>query len=282
MNETKVCKDRDCQQEYEPKYYDLLGSHLLVGQGWCPDCANRASNELEAKDKATALADVARRRREARTRTKIPPKYMNEDFSTFKKGRGKQIDAAFELCWQYAEEYPADKKPEGYRSLYIYSENSWRVGKTHLSCAIAHRILDRWQDGDTPCPRVRWVSEPQLFSKIEASFNYTIEEKQILPNKDDIINDLIYADLLILDDVGKEKRQDPKFVQRTLFAIINGRCDRDYPIIFTANLKPALLKGHLGKGGTDEASYERLLEMCHGKGIQIDGESYRRGNERGD
>ena len=126
-------------------------------------------------------------------------------------------------------------------------------------------------------PTVRWVSEPQLFSKIEASFNYTAEDKLILPNKDDIINDLIFADLLILDDVGKEKRQDPRFVQRTLFAIINGRYDRDYPMVITANLKPSLLTGHLGTGGTDEASYDRWVEMCQNERVPIDGESYRRG-----
>jgi len=150
------------------------------------------------------------------------------------------------------------------------------VGKTHLSCAIAHRILDRWNDGDAAVPRIRWVSEPELFSKIEASFNYTAEEKQFMPNKDDIISDLVYADLLILDDVGKETRQDPRFVQRPLFSLINGRYDRDYPMVITANLKPSLLTGHLGKSGTDEASYDRFLEMCQQKRIPIDGDSYRR------
>ena len=242
----------------------------------CPDCIAKHDAEREAKEKTERSADMPKRRRIARMGTGIPPRFMAKDFSNFDKGRSKEIDAAFDMCYQYAEEYPIGKSAEGYRSLYIYSEKSWGVGKTHLSCAIAHRILNRWQDVDTACPRVRWVSEPHLFSKIEASFNYTWEDKQTMPNKEDIINDLIHADLLILDDVGKEKRQDPRFVQRTLFAIINGRYDRDYPIVFTANLKPTLLKAHLGTGGMDEASYDRLLEMCHGKSIPIDGDSYRR------
>jgi len=245
----------------------------------CPDCIAKHDAEREAEEKAERSADMPRRRRSARIGTGIPPRFMQKDFSNFDRGRSKEIDVAFDLCWQYAEEYPIGKKVEGYRSLYIYSEQSWGVGKTHLSCAIAHRILDRWQDIDTACPRVRWVSEPQLFSKIEASFNYTWEDKQILPNKDDIINDLINTDLLILDDVGKEKRQDPRFVQRTLFAIINGRYDRDYPMVITANLSPSLLKGHLGAGGTDEASYDRILEMTERQRIVMDGQSYRRYSE---
>lgn len=242
----------------------------------CPDCSARYEAEREAEDKLARSGDMPKRRRSARIGMGIPPRFMQKDFSNFDRGRSKKIDEAFDLCWQYAEEYPVGKRPVGYRSLYIYSENSWGVGKTHLSCAIAHRILDRWQDVDTSCPRVKWVSEPALFSRIEASFNYTWEDKQILPNKDDIIKDLIHTELLILDDVGKEKRQDPRFVQRTLFAIINGRYDLDLPIVFTANLKPSLLKGHLGQGGTDEASYDRLVEMCQNKRVPIDGESYRR------
>jgi len=242
----------------------------------CPDCAVKYEVEREAEEKAERSADMPRRRHRARGAIGIPPRFMNKDFSNFDKGRSKEIDTAFTECWQYAEEYPIGKKVEGYRSLYLYSNSSWGVGKTHLSCAIAHRILDRWQDVDTACPRIRWVSEPTLFSKIEASFNYTWEDKQILPNKEDIINDLIETDLLILDDVGKEKRQDPRFVQRTLFAIINGRYDRDYPMVITANLSPSLLKGHLGTGGTDEASYDRWLEMCRSKRVPMDGVSYRR------
>jgi len=277
MIETRVCRNPECKKEYEPKYWELLSTKLLKGDGYCPECAKSILERQLAKEELARHADIARSRRAARERSGITPRFMVKDFSNFDKGRGKEIDAAFKLCWQYAEDYPIGKRPKGYRSLYIYSESSWGVGKTHLSCAIAHRILDRWQDEKTACPRVRWVSEPQLFSKIEASFNYTAEDKHILPNKDDIINDLIYADLLILDDVGKEKRQDPRFVQRTLFAIINGRYDRDYPMVITANLPPSLLKGHLGSGGTDEASYDRLLEMCQGKRVPIDGESYRRG-----
>ncbi len=278
--ETRLCKSPECKKDYEPKYLEVLGIKLLRGDGYCPDCAKCKREELDAKDEAARQADIAHRRRAAREKTEIPPRFMNKDFSNFYcKGRSKQIGDAWQQCWQYAEEYPVGKRPQGYRSLYIYSEQSWGVGKTHLSCAIAHRILDRWQDENTACPRVRWVSEPQLFSKIEASFNYTAEDKHILPNKDDIINDLIFADLLILDDVGKEKRADPRFVQRTLFAIINGRYDRDYPMVITANLSPSLMKGYLGSGETDEAIYDRLLEMTGRKRIAIDGQSYRRYSE---
>ncbi len=242
---------------------------------YCPDCIAQAESERYNQEIAAELVRAGQERKQRRETCGIPPRFILKDFSNFDRGRSKQVGDAFKLCWQFAEGFPVSERPQGYRSLYIYSENSWGVGKTHLSCAIAHRILDRWAGG-TPCPSVKWVSEPQLFSKIEASFNYTAEDKRFLPNKDDIINELIEADLLILDDVGKEKRQDPRFVQRTLFAIINGRYDRDYPMVITANLKPALLKGHLGAGGTDEATYDRMLEMCQGKSVPIDGDSYRR------
>ncbi|KKL06448.1 hypothetical protein LCGC14_2595950, partial [marine sediment metagenome] len=286
MTDELLCKE--CGKPYEPQYYDIKGwlsSHILIGDGKCPACAHLEGDEYEAQEAREHLADIAKRRRARREKSGIPSRFMEQDFSTFKKGRGDGIDDALKHCIRYAEEYPLDVRPKSYRSLYIYSEQSWGVGKTHLSCAIVHRVLDRWTgqrvmssygfEVESNCPTIKWVSEPQLFSKIEASFNYTQEDKQILPNKDDIINELINCDLLILDDVGKEQRQDPRFIQRTLFAIINGRYDRDYPMLITANLKPSLLKKHLGASGTDEASYDRFVEMTHNKSVQIDGTSYR-------
>ena len=82
--------------------------------------------------------------------------------------------------------------------------------------------------------------------------------------------------MLIIDDVGKEKRNDPKFVQRTLFKIIDGRYKGARPVVITANLNPTQLKRYLGAGGEDEASFDRLWGMTNGEFFNIEGESYRR------
>lgn len=273
MTITKVCKSPECQAEYEPRYFELLNTKIIAGQGWCPACARKEYNRLEADEERKKLADISHIRTEARKRTGIPPIFMNEDFSTFKKG---YQDQALAKCMSYAEGYSVEEKQMGYPSFLIYSQKSWGVGKTHLSCAILHRILDRWKGEGRSCPRLVFISEYDLFRSIQATYSFTREEQQHRENEDEIIKRLTTCDLMVLDDVGKEARKDPQFVQRTLFAIIDGRYKRNAPIILTANKSPEQLKSHLGSRGSDEASYDRLWAMVGGKALNMDGSSYRR------
>jgi len=268
MKKTKTRQCLKCDVGYEPKYYDVLNAHILVGQGLCPDCSQKKYDAEVAKEKAAQQASIMGTRRRHREMCGIPFKFMNQDFSTFEKG---YQDKAFKLCWEYAEKYPADERPTGYKSLLIYGD--WGTGKTHLVCSIAHRVLDRWQGGERGCPRIKFVSEPDLFRKIQATFNYTFEEKRYRESGDDIIKGISYCDLLILDDVGKEKRRDMDFVQRTLFAIIDNRYRLQLPMILTANFDVDGLKRHL-----EEASFDRVFELIKGKYIRLSGKSYRRNN----
>lgn len=272
-SETRKCKNPECGKDYEPQYLEVMSLKLLRGAGFCPECAQAELKRRDEEEKAQLLADISRRRREARARTGIPDKFMNEDFSTFKYKNNKNLNEAFHICWEYAEVYPIGQRPLKYPSLYIFGDVG--LGKTHLSCAIGHRLLDRWT-GEGIYPKIIWVSEPDLYQRIQASYNYTAEERQMLPTEDDIIKGLQYCDLLILDDVGKEKRQDPRFIQRTLFKVINGRYDHDLPMIITANLNPTELKLHLGSGVGADASFDRFFEMCEGEQVHLEGESYRK------
>ncbi len=260
---------RKCQEFYEPKFYDIMGLHILRGDGYCPSCAQKVYEEEVAKEELTRQAEIARIKRHRRESCGIPPKFMDVDFSTFKKG---WQDKALKLCWNYAEAFPIDRYPKGYRSLYLWSTESWGTGKTHLSVAICHRILNRWTGlGNKGCPRIIFLSEPELFSRIQATYSFTREESQMRESEDDIIKTIVYADLVVLDDVGKEPRRDMQFVRKTLFAIINGRYNAQLPMIITANLDPAGLKEHL-----ESASFDRLWEMIGGKSVRMDGQSYRR------
>ena len=157
----------------------------------------------------------------------------------------------------------------GHPSLFIYGD--WGTGKTHLSCAIAHRIFDRWNGGERGCPRVVFVSEPDLFRRIQATYSFNKEEREIRESEDNIIKGISYCDLLILDDVGKERRSDPRFVQRTLFAIVDNRYRLELPMVITANFDVDGLKKHL-----EDASFDRFFEMTKGSYVKMDGESYRR------
>ena len=265
--ETKQCLK--CSNDYEPEYYEFTGlidMRLLKGKGLCAPCRKVALAELEAKEKAAEQARIMGDRRKARDRSGIPPKFMNEDFSTFEKG---WQDKAFDLCCDYAEGFPVDERPVGHHSLFTHSDVG--RGKSHLVCAIAHKLFDNWKGGERGCPRIVFVSEPDLFRKIQATYSFDAEEKRMRESEDDIIKGISYCDLLILDDVGKEQRSDPRFVQRTLFAIIDNRYRLQLPMIITANFGVEGLKRHLG-----DASFDRFFEMTKGKFIRMEGKSYRR------
>jgi len=269
MNDTETRTCRRCQQEYEPSYYHVLNTDILKGDGYCPICAKQVYDEEVAKEETARLAEVARIRRERRENSGIPPKFIDSDFSSFEKG---WQDKALKLAIAYAEDFPIDRYPRGYHSLYLWSTESWGVGKTHLSAAICHRIYDRWTGlEDKGCPRIIFLSEPELFRRIQATYSFTREESQLRESEDDIIKSIVYADLVVLDDVGKEKRADPRFIQRTIYSLIDGRYKNQLPLIITANLDPNQLKQHL-----ESASFDRIFEMIQGKSVRMDGKSYRR------
>ncbi len=279
IKELRVCINPSCQKEYEARIYDVMGMRILMGQGNCPECAKEAYDAELAKEKAVNDAEVARKRRQWRHECGISPKFMNEDFSTFKMG---WQDKDLTKCQEYADAFPLDyrayleREKKAYPSLLLFSEHSWGTGKTHLACSIAHRILDRWQGEDMSCP-VEFISEPDIYRRIQATYNYSPEEKYFRESEQDILNSLIWCRCLILDDLGKEKRTDPRFVQRILFSIIDGHYRNQRPMVITTNLSQEKLKLYLGGGAGDEASYDRLIEMCNRKFIKVDGQSFRRG-----
>ncbi len=264
----------DCGKKgIEFKVY-RLGDGTIKKYKECPDCSAKCKEEEVAKEKAAQQASIMGARRKRREESGIPQRFMNEDFSTFEKG---YQDKAFKLCWDYVENFPVDNKPKGYNSLFLYGGKTEEnpkgngVGKTHLVCAIAHRILDRWQGIRELCPRVIFVSEPDLFTKIQATMNYTPEEKRYRETKEDIYKDMKYCDLLILDDIGKVRSAKPDFTQSTLFTIITDRYNEKLPMIITANFDVDGLEAHLGG-----ASFDRVWEMIGGKYIKMEGRSYRR------
>ena len=286
---SEVKKCLRCGENYEPQYWDALGMHLLRGNGNCPQCWAVIGVEKEAKDKVERQAEINTIRHLCLISSGIPHKFLSQGFSSFDKG---WQDKAMAYCKKYADDFPIGERPFGYPSLFLWAEGTASnpkgngTGKSHLSCAIAHRIIERWDgegiDYDYPigandrtrgiiCPRIYFVSEPDLFRQIQATYSFNREEGQQRDSEDDIIRKLTYCDLLILDDVGKERRPNPDFIQRTLFGLIDGRYKLELPMILTVNYNADGLRAHL-----EDASFDRFFEMIGGKSVNMDGESYRR------
>jgi DNA replication protein DnaC len=235
--------------------------------------------EDEKNEEAKRILEIANKRRHWRMTCGIPPLFMNKGFGTYDKKREGNIKKTYDKCLAYAEGFPLEyhdyiiETQQPYPSMVLFSDN-WGVGKSHLVCSIAHKIIDRWSGEDIMCP-VKFVSEPDLYREFYRAFDKKPQGGEPRLTEDDIILSLVNPSLLILDDVGKETRSDPRFVQRILFSVIEGRYKKLKPIVLTSNLVPDSLKDYLG-GEDNQASFERLWEMCGGAFWQIKGESYRR------
>ena len=264
-------KCKRCDKEYEPQYWKVLGQKMLRGAGYCPKCAKAICQEEEARIERAKETEIDSIRREHISLSGIPPKFQTATFKVCDKG---WQDKALAYCQKYADSLPVNARPVKYPSLYLWSQNSYGVGKTHLSCAIALSIFYRWNGEGRSCPRIYFVSESDLFRQIQATYSFNREEGRTRDSEDDILRKLINCDLLILDDVGKERRVDSRFVQRTLFGLIDGRYKLQLPIVLTANVNADGLKAHL-----EGASFDRVWELIQGKSVCMDGKSYRR--ERG-
>lgn len=265
----------DCGKEFDSKTFIVLGMHLNFDQGYCPTCRQKKLDEMLAQEEAHRLAEIAKKRRQWRYDCGIPGLFMDKGFGTFEQERQP---LAYKKCLTYADNFPLEKV-KGYPSLLLFSPGLWGVGKTHLVCSIAHRILNRWNGEEISCP-ILFTTESDLFRRIQATYNIPYEEKAWRESENDVYNHLVRVPLLILDDIGKEERADPRFVQRVLFAVVDGRYRAQAPMVLTTNLSPEGLSAHLGGERGNEASYDRLVEVSEGKFTQLKGESYRRIEKR--
>ena len=242
----------------------------------CPTCWEEHDRELAEREKAALEQDRAEARENWRRTCGIEPLFQLKNFGNFER---ELQPRAFKTATEFAENFPLDGA-FGWPSLMLYSlpgppdhpERGAGLGKTHLACAIAHRIIDRraGDPGDTACP-VRFVTETDMLLRIRATFNLREWEKAWHEREEEVYRDLKNRQLLILDDVGKEQPADPRFVQRVYYQVLNGRYGRGLPLVITSNIGPRQLHEYIGPYSAD-----RVVEMTQGKVVELKGVSYRR------
>jgi DNA replication protein DnaC len=97
-------------------------------------------------------------------------------------------------------------------------------GKTHLAVAVLREIIQRYR------VRGRFVDFSSLIHQIQSTFDPSSPE-----SKHDVLDPVIEADLLVLDELGAQK--PTPFVTDTLYLILNGRYTARKPTIFTSNFR---------------------------------------------
>jgi len=128
-----------------------------------------------------------------------------------------RMSSIYSLLKQYAEDF----EPENAESYALFGDTG--LGKTHLSSAIAARVIEKGND-------VYYTSAINMFSDFEqkrfgnsAGFDVSGD-----------ISQYFSCDLLIIDDVGSEVIN--QFTVSCLYNVINTRLNRKKPTILSTNL----------------------------------------------
>ncbi|MDO5014466.1 MAG: ATP-binding protein [Clostridia bacterium] len=128
----------------------------------------------------------------------------------------ERMSDIFEYCKAWAEDFsPSRTIP----NILMFGRTG--LGKTHLSLAIARKVIDRGYE-------VIYDSTQNILSKIE-----DVKFGRLSPDKNPI-DIVLSCDLLILDDLGTEF--NTPFNNSAFYNIINTRISKGLPMIINTNL----------------------------------------------
>lgn len=211
------------------------------------ECEARECAEREAREKVKRLqGDSGMRGR-----------FLERTFENFQTPDSQTVRAK-----ETAEKYVAgfgnmERKKNG---LFIIGDIG--VGKTHLSAAIANRLIQNGQP-------VMCMTMIDMLAQIKATY----DKKEI--SEGEILKVYETIPLLIIDDIGKEPATE--WGVSKIYAIINARYEGYKPTIVTSNYTDTELERRLTPPGNDNttarATVDRLREMC--EALVMEGRSWR-------
>lgn len=140
---------------------------------------------------------------------------------------------------------------------------SYGTGKTHLAAAITLELLKKDY-------HVVFGTLISLLGMIKKSYN---EDSKV--DEDAIMRKYISADLLVVDDLGKERPSE--WVLEKLYTVINTRYENNKPTVITSNYDIDKLEQRLTIGNNEEtakAIISRINEVC--VPVEMIFEDYRR------
>jgi len=254
--------------EFCGKELEQLGHYMNMGRfmkTWCSrgeyercKCEKAIKNwacvDLEIKAKAEEVERIEKelkykqRLEKMMKMSNLGVRFLNRTFETFKVDNKNKI--AFNTCKRYSEKFNEIKKD----GIGLMISGNYGSGKTHLAAAIAHELM---KDGKQPI----FGTLIGLLGKIKASYSDWYSKE----NEEQIINKYINCELLIIDDLGKEK--PTQWVIEKIYYIINCRYENNKPIVITSNYTHDRLMDRLSvndNSETAEAIVSRLYEMCQG------------------
>lgn len=223
----------------------------------------KAKAEEEAAEEAKRRSDLKRARiAKIIGSSGLGKRFLNRRFDNFEVSEGTA--AGFNTAQGYADNFALlQKDPTSQEKNGLMFTGLKGTGKTHLAAAIANRLMAE----GVP---VIFATMIDLLDKIKESF-----DRSSTTSEDAVLNLYKTADLLIIDDIGKE--QPTEWALAKMYQIINARYEDYKPIIITSNYSPEELTERMTPRGGDrktaEATIDRILEMTYI--VPLAGESWR-------
>lgn len=252
-----VPKPEKCKYCGKTLYYECV---VLMGQAmiWnlekprC-DCAKavefwkRWDAKQEELRRAQAIAEEQeqkRRKIEAILgKSGIKQRFLSRTFENFAVNNENR--KAYETAKEYVDNWQ-DNKDNG-RGLYL--EGTCGTGKTHLAVAIALKLIN--QGVPVICK-----TSIDLLADIKQSYEY-----DSTVNEEEVLTAYKTADLLIIDDLGKERATE--WSVPILYRIINDRYENMLPTIITTNYNTDSLIEKLTVSG-DRETAEAIISRFKG------------------
>ena len=200
---------------------------------------------LEEEKKLRKMQEFANKVDKIIKNSKMSKRNLNYKFDNFEvNSNNKKV---YQSLKDYSEKLANSVERKG---LILVGNNG--VGKTHLACSIANELIKN----GIP---IIYGTLINLLAELKNTYDVdnNISEMKIIKLYEKV-------DLLIIDDLGKEKPSE--WGLEKLFTIINSRYENNLPVIITTNYDQNSLINRLNINGeieTAKSIISRLYEMCY-------------------
>ena len=200
---------------------------------------------LEEEKKLRMMQEFANKVDKIIENSKMSKRNLNYKFANFEvNSNNKKV---YQSLKEYSEKLANSVERKG---LILVGNNG--VGKTHLACSIANELIKN----GIP---IIYGTLINLLAELKNTYDVdnNISEMKIIKLYEKV-------DLLIIDDLGKEKPSE--WGLEKLFTIINSRYESNLPVLITTNYDQNSLINRLSINGeieTAKSIISRLYEMCY-------------------
>ena len=251
--ECEYCKNKLYRKTIE---WELYGTKRIIALDYERCECNNAQvywNEydlkklrmLEEEKKLELMQEFSKMVEKIIKNSKMSKRNLSYKFDNFEPNNSNR--KVFNNLKNYSEKLLKGIEKKG---LILVGNNG--VGKTHLACSIANKLIEN----GTP---VIYGTLINLLAELRNSYDTdnNISEMEIIKLYENV-------DLLIIDDLGKEKPSE--WGLEKLFTIINSRYENNLPVIITTNYNQNALVERLSLNGeieTAKSIISRVYDMCY-------------------